>query len=73
METPVLTSVPQPTGRKRIRVDAEKFCELLVSRRRLERADRPEEGVRGLLDLDRNVYYFSEERILSRDSGWHRK
>jgi hypothetical protein len=50
----------------RVVVNAQEFCDLLVSRRRLTRADEPERGLRGLIDLDSGVRYLSDEVHLAR-------
>lgn len=45
-------------------VDRWEFCWLLVSSRRITRADETAAGIRGLLDLDRNIRYLIEEEKL---------
>jgi hypothetical protein len=47
-----------------IELDAEQFCALLVSRRRLERIERLETRLRGLRDLDSGEQFYTDERGL---------
>lgn len=66
-------AIPQPTAlplsfpvkEKVVFVDRDKFCDLLVSRKRLVRSDSHEENVRGLSDLDRNIRYVIREEELN--------
>lgn len=45
-------------------IDAETFCSLVVSCRKLNRADESTAGLRGLYCLEEDVYYFIEvERL----------
>jgi hypothetical protein len=45
-------------------IDAAQFRELLVSHRRLVRADRRSEALRGLEDLDTGEVFLTDERRL---------
>lgn len=55
------TAVAEP--QRRI-VPASEFRELIVSHRRLVRADEPAEGLRGLRDLDSGEWFLTEARKL---------
>lgn len=47
-------------------VEADAYCRLLTSRRCLERMDDPVQGLRGVFDPVKGVYYVVEERKLFR-------
>ena len=51
------SSTPAPSAQ--IRVDSNRFLELLISRRRLTRADAPETGLSGLFDHENGNWYFT--------------
>jgi hypothetical protein len=45
-------------------IDAETFCSLVVSCRKLNRADQSTAGLRGLYCLEDDLYYYIEEERL---------
>jgi len=45
-------------------IDADEFCRLAISARKLVRVDDPARGVRGLHDLETGERFFVEERVL---------
>lgn len=45
-------------------IDAETFCSLVVSYRKLTRADESTAALRGLFCLEEDLYYFIEEERL---------
>ena len=56
----------EPVATERIvYVDRDKFCDLLISRRRLYRADDNIAKLRGLVDVDRGIRYLIEESKLN--------
>ena len=61
-------STPQPV--ERIKVDAEQFCQMLLSRRQLVRTDDEQRGLVGLLDLQSGQRYWVSE--MEFDRYWSR-
>lgn len=51
------SSTPAPSAQ--IRVDSNRFLELLISCRRLTRADAPDTGLCGLFDHENGNWYFT--------------
>jgi hypothetical protein len=57
--------LPTASSRQASRiVDAAHFQQLLVSHRRMKRADRRDEALRGLEDLDTGEVFLTDERRL---------
>ncbi len=49
-----------PAQGKTVRVDRDRYCQLLISRKNLERWDSPDGRLRGLVDVETGVLYVIE-------------
>ena len=65
-----LRSTKQEVDFERVRiVQRSEYCELAVSRKRLQRCDQLAPGIRGLLDLETGMRFLIEEERLFATSG----
>lgn len=59
---------PLPSQPAPVRVDFDRFLELMIGRRRLTRADSPDKGLYGLIDHEDGCWYVVNDREFDH---WH--